>query len=67
MIEREPPPTGHRILNHPKLLLTPHIGAFTETAWEKASAEAVEKAIAFKSGSKIGDTLPLDLPWFALT
>jgi len=64
VIEREPPPTGHRILGHPKLLLTPHIGAFTQTAWEKASAEAADKALRFARGEGIGDTLPLDVPWF---
>jgi D-3-phosphoglycerate dehydrogenase len=64
VIEREPPPAGHRLLAHPKLLLTPHIGAFTERAWEKASNEAVEKAIAYKNNQPIGDTLPLSAPWF---
>lgn len=67
VIEREPPPTGHRVLGHPKLLMTPHIGAFTETAWEKASGEAVDKVLKFKAGVPVGDTLPLDTPWFALT
>lgn len=64
VIEREPPPAGHRLLTHPKLLLTPHIGAFTESAWEKASNEAVEKAIAYKNNQPIGDTLPLKTAWF---
>lgn len=64
VIEREPPPKGHRILSHPKLLLTPHIGAFTESAWEKASQEAALKLLAFARGEKIADTLPLAVPWF---
>jgi D-3-phosphoglycerate dehydrogenase len=67
VIEREPPPQGHRLLNHPKLLLTPHIGAFTESAWEKASQEAVMKVLEFKSGKKIADTLPIEAPWFEHT
>lgn len=64
VIEREPPPAGHRILTHPKLLMTPHIGAFTDRAWEKASNEAVEKVIAYKNNQPIGDTLPLSTAWF---
>jgi D-3-phosphoglycerate dehydrogenase len=64
VIEREPPPKGHRVLTHPNLLMTPHIGAFTDSAWEKASQEAVEKAIKFSKGESIQDTLPLDVPWF---
>lgn len=67
VIEREPPPAGHRLLTHPKLLLTPHIGAFTESAWEKASQEAVTKLIHFQAGDPIQDTLPLNTPWFSQT
>ena len=64
VIEREPPPAGHRLLTHPKLLLTPHIGAHTDSAWEKASLEAVEKVLAFARGEALKDTLPLATPWF---
>jgi len=68
VIEREPPPKGHRVLNHPKILLTPHIGAYTESAWERSSLEAAEKVIAFSSGgAHLADTLPLNTPWFDLT
>lgn len=64
VIEREPPPKGHRVLTHPKLLLTPHIGAFTDSAWEKASQEAAQKVVKFVTGQPVEDTLPLDVPWF---
>ncbi|MBX3022067.1 MAG: phosphoglycerate dehydrogenase [Bdellovibrionales bacterium] len=67
VIEREPPPHGHRILTHPKLLLTPHIGAFTESAWDKSSREAVNKALAFARGETVADTLPLQVAWFERT
>jgi phosphoglycerate dehydrogenase-like enzyme len=67
VIEREPPPKGHRVLTHPKLLLTPHIGAFTDSAWEKASQEAVGKVLKFIQGQPVGDTLPLNVPWFDKT
>jgi D-3-phosphoglycerate dehydrogenase len=67
VIEREPPPKGHRVLTHPKLLLTPHIGAFADSAWEKASQEAVGKVFKFIQGQPVGDTLPLNVPWFERT
>jgi D-3-phosphoglycerate dehydrogenase len=67
VIEREPPPSGHRSRLHPKLLLTPHIGAYTEHAWEQGSMEAVEKILRFQQGLPISDTLPLSAPWFDKT
>ncbi|MGE0526298.1 MAG: NAD(P)-dependent oxidoreductase [Bdellovibrionales bacterium] len=67
VIEREPPPPGHRLRTHPRLILTPHIGAFTESAWVKASQDAVEKVIQFQRGEKLLDTLPLQTAWFAKT
>ena len=67
VIEREPPPKGHRVLTHPKLLMTPHIGAYTDSAWEKASLEAVGEAIKFAKGKAVANTLPLPVPWFDKT
>ena len=67
VIEREPPPTGHKILAHPKLLMTPHIGAFTETAWNRGCNEAVDKILRFRAAQPLGDELPLETPWFHLT
>lgn len=67
VIEREPPPAGHRLRTHPRLILTPHIGAFTESAWEKASHEAVDKALQFQRGEPLSDTLPIPAPWFEKT
>lgn len=67
VIEREPPPNGHRLLSHSRLLLTPHIGAFTETAWEKASVTAANQVLRLQRGEKIMDTLPLAAPWFQKT
>jgi D-3-phosphoglycerate dehydrogenase len=64
VIEREPPPSGHRLLTHPRLLLTPHIGAYTETAWERASVTAANQVLRLQKGEKILDTLPLTAAWF---
>lgn len=67
VIEREPPPKGHRLLTHPRLLLTPHIGAFTEGAWELASQQAVDQVLKFFNGQSVDNTLPLSTPWFEKT
>lgn len=67
VIEREPPPKGHRLLTHPRLLLTPHIGAFTENAWEKSSQAAVEQVLKYLKGEKVENSLPLSSPWFQKT
>jgi phosphoglycerate dehydrogenase-like enzyme len=64
VIEREPLPSGHRLLTHPRLLLTPHIGAFTESAWERASVTAANQIIRLAHGQKVLDTLPLSAAWF---
>lgn len=64
VIEREPPPNGHRLLTHPRLLLTPHIGAYTESAWERASVTAANQVIRLAQGQKVLDTLPLSAAWF---
>ncbi|MGE4133483.1 MAG: NAD(P)-dependent oxidoreductase [Bdellovibrionales bacterium] len=67
VIEREPPPSGHRLLVHPRLLLTPHIGAFTESAWERASMTAVNQVLRLQKGERILDSLPLSAAWFEKT
>ena len=67
VLEREPPPRNHRMTNHPKLLLTPHIGAYTDSAWDKASREAVSKLLQFVNGDNVQDTLPLQVAWFEKT
>lgn len=67
VLEREPPQNDSKLLSHPQIIVTPHIGAHSDKAWEKASMEAAKKAIAFAEGKDIGDTLPLKTPWFEKT
>ena len=42
---------------------TPHMGAFSQQAYEKASMEAVQKLIEYFSGKAPKDRLPPDAPW----
>lgn len=65
VLEREPPVNDNKILTHPKIIVTPHIGAHTEQAWDKASREAALKVLEFAAGRPVSDSLPLDEPWFA--
>ena len=64
VMEREPPQVGNELLRHPKVIVTPHVGAFTLQAFERASDAAVERVIQFNSGNPIPETLPLSVPWF---
>lgn len=64
VLEREPPLASNELLRHPQALVTPHVGAFTAQAFEKASHAAVSRVIHFAHGQPIADTLPLSTPWF---
>lgn len=64
VLEKEPPAPGNDLLRHPKAIVTPHVGAFTEQAFENASNMAVDRAFWFAEGKALPDTLPLNTPWF---
>jgi D-3-phosphoglycerate dehydrogenase len=49
----EEPPTDERLLKHPKVTLTPHIGAQTKEAQARVGEEVAEIVISFAKG---GDT-----------
>ncbi len=40
VFEPEPPPAGHPLVNHPAVLVTPHLGASTEEAQVSVAVEA---------------------------
>jgi phosphoglycerate dehydrogenase-like enzyme len=64
VMEREPPLASNELLRHPSALVTPHVGAFTSQAFERASNAAVDRVIRFAQNQPISDTLPLATPWF---
>lgn len=64
VIEREPPPKNHRLFTYPNFLLTPHIGAYTESAWERSGHAAVDRVLDFQAGRPVADRLPLKTAWF---
>ncbi len=47
VFEKEPPPPDHPLLGHPRVILTPHLGASTEEAQERVAVEIAEQVAAF--------------------
>ena len=64
VFEKEPLPRQSKLLNFPEVLLTPHIGANTVEAFQKASDQAAEKIIRFFVDGSTSDTLPPKAAWF---
>jgi D-3-phosphoglycerate dehydrogenase len=66
VFEREPLMKESRLRGRDNVLLTPHIGAFTEEAVAAASVAAVDRTVEFFTTGKAKDTLPLPVRWFDL-
>ena len=49
----EPPPKESKLLNHPKILTTPHLGASTKEAQEAVSIAAAEQLLKYLRGQGI--------------
>ena len=60
----EPLPGTSTLRKNPAVLLTPHLGGFTEEARLRASQEAVEKVIDFLNEKPVSSTLPVEAAWF---
>jgi D-3-phosphoglycerate dehydrogenase len=43
----EPPPAGHPLIAHERVICTPHLGASTEEAQEKVAVEVAEQILAY--------------------
>lgn len=51
----EPPPKDHPLINHPKVIVTPHLGAATEEAQEKVAIQIAHQiADALKGRAIVG-------------
>lgn len=59
----EPLPTDSPLLDFPNLSLSPHIGASTTGALQKASHMAANKLIAYVKDSTVSDQLPPQTLW----
>ncbi|MGB9664702.1 MAG: phosphoglycerate dehydrogenase [Ignavibacteria bacterium] len=55
VFEKEPPQFPNELIEHPKVVVTPHIGASTKEAQEKVSIQIANQIIDFyKNGNLIG-------------
>jgi len=52
VFEKEPLALKSSLIKHPKVVLSPHIGANTAEAFERASQSAVDKILAFREGGE---------------
>tara|TARA_B100000749_G_scaffold280896_1_gene280700 strand:+ start:72229 stop:73203 length:975 start_codon:yes stop_codon:yes gene_type:complete len=60
----EPLPSDSALRNLPNLVMTPHIGAYTEQAFAAVSRQAVEQTIAFFKHEQHHNPLPPSSAWF---
>ncbi len=64
VFETEPLPLESPLRTAPRLLLTPHIGSYTDEALEKASQMGAEKLVRFFESGMTSDTLPPKANWY---
>lgn len=67
VFEREPLAKHSRLLQMEGVVLSPHIGALTDTAFRQAGLEAAEKLITFFQSGETSDTLPPKAEWWGAT
>ncbi len=65
VFEKEPLPRSSRLRSYPQILMTPHIGAYTEEAFSRSSFEAVENLLHFLKSGSVLTPLPEHQAWFA--
>lgn len=65
VFEKEPLPRDSKLFGRDNVVLTPHIGATTQTAFQQASFEAAEKVLNFAASGTVQDSLPGDDPWLS--
>jgi D-3-phosphoglycerate dehydrogenase len=59
----EEPPTDRRLVRHPRVVATPHLGAQTREAQDRASREAARMALAALGGSLAVSAVNLPFTW----
>lgn len=64
VFEYEPLAIDSQLLRYNNVITTPHVGASTREAFEKASAEAYGKVRQFLAGQPLGEELPPQAAWY---
>ena len=56
--DQEPPPPGHPLIGHPRVVHTPHLGASTGAAQRDVSVQVVAKVLAALKGEPVETVQP---------
>lgn len=67
VFEKEPLSRDSKLFKHPNVVLTQHMGALTEEAFEKASMHAARALLDFVKNKKLTNALPLINTWGSLS
>lgn len=62
----EPPPKGHPLIQHPKVIVTPHLGAATEEAQEKVAIQIAHQIADALKGRAIVGAVNAEILQFAM-
>lgn len=66
VFKKEPPDRNSKLLKCQNLIMTPHLGAYTEEAFQKASLQAAIQIEDFFLQNRISNSLPLKNDWGSL-
>ena len=76
VFQTEPPPADLPVLQHPRLICSPHLGASTQEAQDKVAVEVAEQLVAFAERGEVINAvnvarIPEEVrerlqPWFSL-
>ena len=59
VFEEEPPPSDHPLLNHPKVIHTPHLGASTTEAQRSVAIQVADQVLDALRGDRIANCVNL--------
>jgi D-3-phosphoglycerate dehydrogenase len=57
VFSQEPPEENYALLQHPKVIATPHVGASTEEAQEKVAVEVAEQVVAYAERGEVRNAI----------
>ncbi len=60
---KEPLPKESELYGLKNIFMTPHIGAYTEEAFQKSSEQATQLALSYLDDKKLSHSLPPEAPW----
>lgn len=60
---KEPLPKDSRLRGFDRVILTPHLGAYSQEAFEQASLEAAQNLLSYLETGELASALPGSAPW----